>query len=92
MWLRNLLSELHLKFDDPIPLMVDNQAAKALSLNPVNHSGSKHTDLLYKFILDAVSKKFIVPIYVPTGENIADIFTKSPSVEIFRRHLAQLVV
>jgi hypothetical protein len=92
MWLRNFLSELKIKFNDPIPLYVDNQAAMALSLDPVNHSGSKHIDLRYKFTLDAVTQKFIVPIYVATGLNIADIFTKSPTIEIFRRHVSKLVV
>jgi transposase InsO family protein len=92
MWLRSFLSELKIKFNDPIPLYVDNQAAMALSLDPVNHSGSKHIDLRYKFILEAVAKKFVVPIYVATGANIADIFTKSPTIEIFRRHVSKLVV
>jgi hypothetical protein len=90
-WLRSFLSELGIKFTDPIKLYIDNESAKALSLNPVNHSGSKHIDLRYKYILEIVSSGFIEPIYVKTQDNIADIFTKSPTVAIFRRHMEQLV-
>jgi histone deacetylase 1/2 len=91
MWLRNFLSELKIKYDDPIVLRVDNESAKALSLDPVNHSGSKHIDLKYKFILECVSTGFIKPVYVRTDQNIADIFTKSPTVAVFRQHMQQLV-
>lgn len=82
---------MNIKFPDPIPLYVDNKAALALSKNPVNHSGSKHIDLRYKFILEAVENKLISPIYVETGDNISDIFTKSPSIAVFQKHAARLV-
>jgi hypothetical protein len=38
-------------------------------------------DLRYKFILEAVTNKFVVPI---TDKNIADMFTKSPTIEALR--------
>jgi hypothetical protein len=91
LWLRNFLTELKVEFTDPIDLFIDNQAAIALSRDPVNHSASKHIELRYWFILEAISNGFIRPVYVPTGENIADLFTKSPSIAIFRKFAKQLL-
>jgi hypothetical protein len=91
LWLRNFLSELNISTDGPIPLFVDNQSAIALAKDPVSNNRSKHIDLRYKFLCRHVRKNVVKPIYVPTGDNIADIFTKSTSVAIFRKHVVKLV-
>ena len=40
------------------------------------HSHMKHIDLRYHFIREAVEDNIIRMEYIPTQENIADIFTK----------------
>jgi hypothetical protein len=91
MWLRQFLDELGIGYNDPIPLHVDNKSAIALSKNPVNHNKSKHIDLWHKFICDRIIDKLVIPIYVPTGDNIADIFTKSTSIAVFQKLTAKLI-
>ena len=50
------------------------------------HSHTKHIELRYHFIRKAVESKKIFVKYIPSEENVADIFTKplaSPKFEGF---------
>jgi hypothetical protein len=91
-WLVNFLTEAKIQFSTPIPVFIDNQAALRLSKNPVNHKRSKHIDLKYWHIISQLERNIIAPIYVPTCENVSDIFTKSPDAVTFRKHMKMLVV
>ena len=55
----------------------DNQGALALSKNPVDHQRSKHIDIRYHFIRSHIQDGQIELSYVPSQENLADIFTKA---------------
>ena len=57
----------------------DNQGAINLAKNPMYHKRSKHIDVKYHFIRSEVQTGSIVLAYIPTDENVADIFTKSVS-------------
>ena len=56
--------------------MADNQGAIALAKDNKFHSRTKHIDLRYHFIREAVEARKIKMKYIPTSENVADIFTK----------------
>lgn len=75
MYLRNLYHELTGKLDC-ITIFNDNQGAQKLSSNPVFHDRSKHIDIRYHFVRNAISDKIVNIKYMPTGEMIADILTK----------------
>jgi hypothetical protein len=47
-----------------------------LSENPVFHDRSKHVEIKYHYIRDMVQRKAVHVQYLPTHEQIADIFTK----------------
>ena len=55
--------------------------ARAINLakNPMYHKRSKHIDVKYHFIRGEVRTGSIVLAYIPTDENVADIFTKPVS-------------
>ena len=54
----------------------DNQGAIALAKDNKYHARTKHIDLRYHFIREAVEDKKIFVKYIPTEDNVADIFTK----------------
>ena len=54
----------------------DNQAAKALTENPIYHDRTKHIDMQYHYTRDLVDNGFIVVRYIPAVEEQADILTK----------------
>jgi hypothetical protein len=55
----------------------DNQGAGTLTENSVYHARSKHIDVRYHFIRDAVKKHPIKILYLPTEKMIADVLTKA---------------
>ena len=57
-------------------LNVDNQGAINLAKNPMYHKRSKHIDVKYHFIRSEIRTGRIELEYIPTSDNVADIFTK----------------
>ena len=57
-------------------LYSDNQAAINISLNPVQHDRTKHVEVDRHFIKEKAEGGIILMTYVPTKEQVADIFTK----------------
>jgi hypothetical protein len=75
-WLRKLLSDLFRSELEPTVIHCDNQSCIKLTENPVFHDRSKHIEMRYHYIRDMIQKKVLSLQYVPTAEQIADIFTK----------------
>jgi hypothetical protein len=75
-WLRKLLIGL---FGEELELTLihcDNQSCIKLSENLVFHDRSKHIEIRYHFIRDRVLKGVVKLHYIPTDEQLVDIFTK----------------
>jgi len=77
------------KYDSCI-LYGDNQGAIALAKNPIKHQRTKHIDIRYHFIREHITKGEIVLDYVPTDQNIADVFTKSVGIVKFKMFIPKL--
>lgn len=75
--LRSLLLSINVNMFKPIILYEDNQSCIAMSNNPVNHKRSKHIDIKYHFTREQVENKMICLRYWPTGQQEADLLTKS---------------
>ena len=70
----------------------DNRAAIALAENEVSSAGrSKHIDLRFRFVAEAVKDGIVRVRYTPTDTNHADLFTKSLTTAIFERLLKMAV-
>ena len=76
-WLRALLKELGFEQPHPTQIEQDNQSTIALSQNPVNHSRTKHIDIIHHHVREQVENQSILLQYQGTNEIIADIFTKA---------------
>ena len=76
-WLRILLTELRLIDNEPIDLRIDNMSAIALiNLDNSVNERSKHIEVHYHWIHDAVRKSIISPSHISSEFNISDILTK----------------
>ena len=76
-WIQKLLS--HLTIPDevkPITLMEDNQGTIAIAKNPVTHSRTKHIDIRFHFVREAVQSGIIELKYCASENMIADLLTK----------------
>jgi hypothetical protein len=75
LWMKNQLADYGMSYSK-VPIFCDNTSAIAISQNPVLHSRTKHIDIRYHFIRDHVMKGDIELHFIPTDEQLADIFTK----------------
>ena len=57
-------------------MLCDNTSAISISKNLVMHSKTKHIPIKYHFLREQVNDKNVKLEYVPTKEQIADMFTK----------------
>ena len=76
-FLRQYFAELTQATRKTVTIYVDNQSSIALAHHHAFHSRSKHIDTKYHFVRSYLENKSIELSYVPTANNIADIFTKA---------------
>jgi hypothetical protein len=76
LWIRQLLTAIDFKPDNAITIFCDNNAAKALSEDPLLHARVKHIDIKFHFLRECVLRGDITLQHIPSRDNIADIFTK----------------
>lgn len=76
-WLRRLLGKLQLlNLQTPTIIHGDNQGSLNLAHNPIYHGRTKHVEVRHHFIREKILSQEIALKYVPTREQVADIFTK----------------
>jgi hypothetical protein len=75
-WLRKILTHLFDHEMDPTTIHCDNQSCVNLFENPMFIDKSKHNEIKYHYIRDMVQRKIVHVQYLPTHEQITDIFTK----------------
>ncbi|MCO5578122.1 hypothetical protein L7F22_031960 [Adiantum nelumboides] len=92
-WLRRLMAYLGVGQDNAITIYTDNQSALAVARNPVFHACTKHIEVHYHYVRERLLAGEISLAYVPTQDNLADLFTKALSrekLEAFRKALGLL--
>ncbi len=75
-YFRNLCKEMNLPLKEPSTMMEDNNSCIKIAENDEFHQRTKHIDLRYHFIRDAIKDRIVRIEKVDSKENIADIFTK----------------
>ena len=74
-WLRRLLTDLKVTNSEPTVVMEDNQGAIAIAKNPTAHARTKHVDIRYHYVREAVQEGVVELRYCPTAQMIADLLT-----------------
>jgi len=76
LWISKYLNEIRLPISKPIVIFADNNRSISHSLNDKNHCRIKHIDMWHHFIKNHVKSGDVVFQYIPTSDNITDLFTK----------------
>ena len=76
-WLVRLLQELGVPALTPVKLLCDNQSAIHIGRNPVLHERTKHIELDCHFTREKVMEGLLELSYLPTQDQLADLFTKA---------------
>ncbi|KAJ3670008.1 hypothetical protein LUZ60_010332 [Juncus effusus] len=74
-WISYLLRDLRVPLPKLPTLFTDNISALYLTYNPILHARTKH----YHFVREKANSGALVTKYVPSSDQLADIFTKSLS-------------
>ena len=75
-WIRNLFKEIYSPLQRSSLIYEDNEATIKVSKNVINTHGTFDIDPQFHRIRESVDEKSITIEYIPTADNIADIFTK----------------
>jgi hypothetical protein len=62
--------------EGPANVLVDNDTVVKNSTIPSSTLQKKHNAICYHFVREAVAAKIMRIAYIPSGENLADMFTK----------------
>jgi len=73
-FIRDLLSDIGYP-QNQTTMFIDNQASIKLMLN--NSSTKKHDRTTLHLLQEAVDDKKIIPVYIPSDQNVSDMFTKA---------------
>lgn len=79
LWLRKLMTDLKMDQNEATKIFVDNQAAIAISNNPVFHGRTKHFKVKYYFVREVQRNNEVSLIHCRTDVQLADILTKGLS-------------
>ena len=76
LWLRAFLGEIMRPLSTPTTFNCDNQSAIALTKDGQFHTRTKHIDLRFHFIREAITNETITMAYCLTQSMVANILTK----------------
>jgi hypothetical protein len=77
--LKQVFQELNLPVRSPTVMWMDNTQGIKQIEQETNSSKLKHVDMKYKFLCERAKKNDVVPKYVKSEDQVADIFTKPMS-------------
>ena len=87
----DILNAIGANLQLPIVIFEDNTAAIQMAANPTSTSRTRHISLQYHYVRELVQKGILVVQHLVSPQQLADIFTKPLSKEVFRRHRAALL-
>ncbi|KAM2020888.1 hypothetical protein ACFX16_042974 [Malus domestica] len=90
LWLRILLTEIGFKPRETMLLYCDNQAAREIANNPVQHDRTKHVEVDRHFIKEKLDVKLIDIPYVRSEDQLADVLTHVVATKVFQNSLDKL--
>lgn len=82
-WLQHLFREIQVSQSHCPIIWCDNIGTTCLAMNPVFHSRTKHIEIDLHFIRDKILLQDFEVGYVPTHDQIANLFTKPLSYSRF---------
>ena len=92
-WLCKLLHSLGCDVLQLVTLFCANMSSIQLANNPISHARTKHIEVHYHYVKERLSEGEISLVYVPTQDNLANLFTKAlpcEKFEAFRKALGLL--
>ena len=82
LWIKQQLEDYGVS-KTKIPIKCDNTSVINLLKNLIQHSRTKHIEIRHHFLRDHVQNEDILLEFIPTEDQLADIFTKPLDLDKF---------
>ena len=76
LWMKIILDDLKIRYEEPMKLFCDNKSAISIAHNPVQHDRTKHIEIDRHFIKEKLDSGVITTTYIPSEHQLADVLTK----------------
>ena len=85
-YFRGLMNELGFPQVEPARIDVDNQSCIQMSRSTMSCYRNRHIPIRYYYCKQLIKDGEIDPQWIPSAENMSDLFTKCVSGELFDKH------
>ena len=75
LWIKIILSDLGIKWEEPMKLYCDNKSVISIIYNPMQHDRIKHVEVGRDFIKEKLENGLICIHYIPIEDQLANILT-----------------
>ena len=89
---RMVFEELGVPLLKPSVIKEDNKACQLFADHSGSHQRTKHIDVRHHFVRERIQRESIRVDYIPTSDNVADVFTKALQRDQFFKCRQRLVV
>ena len=86
-----LLESIGINIELPIVVRCDNVGAIFMAENSSSGVRTRHIDTRYHFVREHIEDGFIKIVFVKSRENVADLFTKNVSRDIYAEHVSKFL-
>ena len=83
-----IIESVGLQVEKPMDLEQDNKGAIDLTNNWQAGGRTRHIETRHWFLRDLKEMEIIKPVWIPSGENSSDLFTKNLDGPLFDKHTA----
>ncbi|KAJ9547057.1 hypothetical protein OSB04_019600 [Centaurea solstitialis] len=90
LWVKIILEDLRIRWNEPMKLYCDNKSAISIAHNPVQHDRTKHIEIDRHFIKEKLDSGLICTPFVPSGLQLADVMTKGLGTNMFHENVSKL--
>jgi len=84
MWLSSFFDKASLLQKYPVIIFINNNKLINIIKTYWKYKRMKYIDVYYYFVKEKVKTEKFKPVYIPSNNNIADLFTKTLLVTILR--------
>ena len=86
-FVRQLLRSMGVYVILPMIVYVDNTGAIELARNRSTTGRTKHIDVRYHYVREYIEDGIVKIVFVRSGDNDADVFTKNTGTETHNKHI-----
>ena len=84
LWLKIILDDLGIKWDDPMKLTIN------IAHNPIQHDWAKHIEVDRHFIKEKLEEGVVCMSFVPSEHQLVDVLTKGLNSSMFHNLVFKL--